>query len=82
MDLFIESIEGGRYLVATGSADNRSVFKDQRNQTKTFHSISQIKEQFADQSFGKVMLKQSTPYDEMCGMASMTGPLELEINWR
>lgn len=82
MDLFIESLEGGRYLVASGNAEQRSLVVDQQHRAKTFHSLGQIREQFADQAIDRVMLKQSTPYDEMCGLESSHGPDEVELNWR
>ncbi|MFC3094979.1 NADH-quinone reductase [Alteromonas sediminis] len=82
MNLFIESIEGGTYLVAFDDGEARQYIRDNHSRPKAFHCISEIKSHFSGQQFDKVWLKQNTPYDEMCGMEAGTEKLEIEIDWR
>jgi len=81
MNLFIESIEGGTYLAALEHGDQRDFLRDQHSKTMTFHCLSEIRAHLSGQKFDRVMLKQSTPYDEMCGLESSSGKLEMEIDW-
>ena len=81
MNLFIESIEGGTYLVALDKGSSREYLKDNHHRPKSFHCISEIKAHFSGTHFDKVWLKQNTPYDEMCGMDNSNEKLEIEIDW-
>lgn len=81
MNLYIESLEGGNYLVSTGDESQRTLLRDNRERPKMFHCLTEIREHFGNNSFQKVWLKQSTPYEEMVGQRSSQDPLELEIDW-
>jgi hypothetical protein len=81
MNLFIESIEGGTYLAAYEQGNQRDYLRDRNSKTLTFHCISEIKNHLAGQEFERVTLRQSTPYDEMCGQSMGGESLELEIEW-
>ena len=81
MNLFIESIEGGTYLAAFEQNNQRDYLKDRNHNTLTFHCISEIKTFLAGRSFERVTLRQSTPYDEMCGQSMGGESLELELEW-
>lgn len=81
MNLYIESIEGGNYLAATGNNNQRDLVRDNRSSPKTFHCLSEIKTHFSATQFDQVWLKQSTPYEEMCGQTDDPSALELEIKW-
>ncbi|WP_100656777.1 DUF6482 family protein [Alteromonas flava] len=81
MNLFIESIEGGTYLVALENGSQRAVVMDNTSKPLVFHCLNEIRAHFANESFGKVTLKQATPYEEMCGMDAGSEPLEMEIDW-
>lgn len=82
MNLYIESLEGGNYIVATGDADSQTLLRDNHERPKLFHCLTEIREHFANNSFQKVWLKQTTPYEEMVGQSGTQGPLELELDWR
>lgn len=47
----------------------------------TFHCLSEIKTHLSGRQFDRVMLKQSTPYDEMCGLDAGSEKLEMELDW-
>lgn len=81
MNLFIESIEGGTYLVALESNGNREYLRDSTARPLAFHCLSEIKHHLSNKHFEKVWLKQNTPYDEMCGMETSNEKLEMEIDW-
>lgn len=81
MNLFIESIEGGTYLAALESGNQRDFLRDNNQKPKTFHCINEIRDHLSGQQFERVTLKQSTPYDEMCGMVPLSQSLEIEIEW-
>ena len=81
MNLYIESIEGGTFIAGTGEDSMQTQLKDKYRDSANFQSISEIKEQLADQNFDKVWLKQNTPYDEMCGTHEPEGKLLLELDW-
>ena len=81
MNLFIESIEGGTYLAATGDGQQRDYIRCNKNMPRAFHCLNEIKEHLNGQEFEKVWLKQSTPYEEMCGLDSADYNLEMEIDW-
>ncbi|MEW9799139.1 DUF6482 family protein [Alteromonas sp. CYL-A6] len=81
MNLYIESIEGGDYLVATGDTESRTVLMDASARPRKFHCLSEIKAHFHNQPFHQVWLKQTTPYEEMVGQPASTSTLELEIAW-
>lgn len=82
MNLFIESIEGGKYIAGIGESKATQFLRDSYRDSASFQSISDIKEQLAGQEFEKVYLKQNTPYDEMCGSATYDDKLMLELEWR
>ncbi|GMM69448.1 hypothetical protein MTsDn1_27430 [Alteromonas sp. MTD1] len=81
MNLYIESLEGGNYLVSTGNGATRTLVRDSKEQPKTFHCINEIKEHFYAQEFEHVWLRQNTPYEEMVGQHQQPGALELEIDF-
>ena len=81
MNLFIESIEGGTYLAALERGNQRDFLRDNNLKPKTFHCINEIRDHLSGQQFERVTLKQSTPYDEMCGMDPLSQSLEIEIEW-
>ena len=59
MNLFIESIEGGTYLVAFDDGESRQYIRDNHSRPKSFHCISEIKSHFSGKQFDKVWLKQN-----------------------
>ncbi len=81
MNLYIESLEGGNYLAATGIGANRTLVRDNKSQPKSFHCLNEIREHFNTKDFEHVWLRQSTPYEEMVGQTDHPGALELEIEW-
>ncbi|WP_189408065.1 DUF6482 family protein [Alteromonas halophila] len=81
MNLYIESLEGGNYLVATGNDENKTLLRDSHERPVMFHCLTEIKSYFGDSTFDKVWLTQTTPYEEMIGQSNTEGPLELEIDW-
>ena len=81
MNLFIESIEGGTYLAAFEQGNQRDFLRDKNSKPMTFHCLSEIKSHLSGRNFDKVMLKLSTPYDEMCGLDTRNEKLEMEIDW-
>ncbi len=44
MNLFIESIEGGTYLAATGDGQQRDYIRCNKNMPRAFHCLNEIKE--------------------------------------
>lgn len=81
MNLHIESIEGGTYLASIIDGDQHELVRDNHNQPLSFHCLNEIKAHFGSRSFEQVWLKQSTPYDEMCGLQVSNEKLELLIDW-
>ena len=81
MNLFIESIEGGTYLAALENGNQRDFLRDGNLKPKTFHCINEIRDHLSGQQFERVTLRQSTPYDEMCGMDGIPQSLEIELEW-
>ena len=82
MNLYIESLEGGYFVVATGNDESQQPLMDGSGKPKTFNSIDQIRSYYTDKDFDKVWLKQCTPYDEMVGQADNTEKtLDVEIAW-
>lgn len=82
MNLYIESIEGGMYIAGTGREKATSFLRDSYRNASVFQSITDIREQVSSEHFDKVYLKQSTPYDEMCGCDKNDEKLMIELNWR
>ncbi|WP_395341544.1 DUF6482 family protein [Ningiella sp. W23] len=82
MNLFIESIEGGTYLAGIGDQHATEYLVDEYRGGKQFQSLSDIKEQLSGRAFDRVLLRQNTPYDEMCGSQSPCDKLEIELEWR
>ena len=82
MNLFIESIEGGMYIAGIGSDKPSTFLKDEYRDRRSFQSISDIKDQVSGKQFDKVLLKQNTPYDEMCGSSMCDDKLMIELEWR
>lgn len=81
MNLFIESIEGGTYLVGTGDEHATEYLRDEYRDSKQFQSISDIRDQLSGRTFEKVWLRQNTPYDEMCGSDTHDDKLIIELEW-
>lgn len=81
MKLLIESIEGGTYLATVMDNEEKKLVRDNTDKPKTFHSLSEIKTHFNRSKFEEVWLKQSTPYDEMCGLDEKHEKLEMLIDW-
>lgn len=81
MNLYIESIEGGNYLAATGLGTSRTLVRDKTSRPKTFHCLNEIKDHFNTKEFEHVWLRQTTPYEEMVGQTDVPDALELEIDW-
>ncbi|MFT4653933.1 MAG: hypothetical protein ACJA0G_001819 [Kangiellaceae bacterium] len=81
MNLFIESIEGGTFVAGIGELRAEKQLRDKYRNSTNFQSIREIKEQLAGQKFEKVWLKQSTPYDEMCGTHEPEEKLMMELDW-
>lgn len=81
MKLFIESIEGGTYLAAVGENNNQCLVRDNNDKAVAFSCIEQIKLYFVNTEFEQVWLKQTTPYDEMCGADENQEKLKMQINW-
>lgn len=81
MDLLIESIEGGTYLASIRDGERNYYVYDEDNRPKAFHCINEIKTFLANDSFEKVWLKETAPYDEMCGMDAYKPPVPMEIDW-
>ncbi len=82
MNLFIESIEGGTFVAGIGDKSIEKVLRDEYRDSCNFQSLADIRTQLEGQEFSKVWLKQSTPYDEMCGSAETNDKLMIELNWR
>lgn len=81
MNLYIESIEGGNYVVETGDGDSRKTVMKSDGKPKTFHCLTEVRTYFENTDFDKVWLRQITPYEEMVGSTSDNGPLEIELEW-
>ena len=81
MDLHIESIEGGTYLASIQDGERRYYVFDEANKPKAFHCLTEIKEYLSQDRFEKVFLKETAPYDEMCGQETHAGAHEMEIDW-
>jgi len=81
MNLYIESIEGGTFVAGTGEDSAEKMLRDSNGKIRNFQSIRDIKEVVAGQGFGKIWLKQNTPYDEMCGSPEPEQKLMLELDW-
>jgi hypothetical protein len=47
----------------------------------TFDCLNEIKAHLHHKRFDEVWLKQSTPYDEMCGLDDKREKLEMLIEW-
>ena len=82
MNLFIESIEGGTYIAGIGESSIETYLKDSYNNSRQFQCINTIKQQVEGKQFDKIWLKQTTPYDEMCGLEASNEPLIIELEWR
>ncbi len=81
MNLYIESIEGGSYLVATGDVQNQQLLMAEEGKPRTFHCLTEIRSHFEGKQFDKVWLRQTTPYEEMVGQYSKDTCLDMEIDW-
>ncbi|WP_218311344.1 DUF6482 family protein [Alteromonas antoniana] len=81
MNLYIESIEGGNYVVATGEPDSQQPLMVAEGKPRTFHCLNEIRTHFEGKSFSKVWLRQATPYEEMVGQTSQDTTLDMEIDW-
>lgn len=81
MKLHIESIEGGTYIASTFENNQYQLVRNNGNEPITFHCLNEIKQHFSHTTFEQVWLKQSTPYDEMCGLSEDHEKLELLIDW-
>lgn len=81
MNLFIESIEGGTFVAGIGELCAEKQLRDKYRNSTNFQSIREIKEQLSGQKFEKIWLKQSTPYDEMCGTNEPEEKLMMELDW-
>ncbi|MFQ3190032.1 MAG: hypothetical protein ACI936_001162 [Paraglaciecola sp.] len=81
MKLYIESIEGGTYLASIGEVEKQDMVRDRNNEPMTFHCLNEIKVHLNQKYFDEVWLKQSTPYDEMCGLDDKHEKLEMLIDW-
>ena len=82
MKLYIESIEGGTYLAAVAEQEQRNLIRDRAKNPMIFHCLNEIKEHLNHSHFEQVWLKQSTPYDEMCGLDNKHEKLEMLIEWQ
>jgi len=82
MNLYIDSIEGGTYLAGMGDTHPTEYLKDEYRDSMQFQSLSDLKEQTSNRQFEKVILRQNTPYDEMCGSEEQKESLTIELNWR
>lgn len=80
MNAYIESIEGGNYLVATGDDCSRTLVFNENKRPKVFHCLEEIRVYFANQHFKNVWLTQSTPYDEMVGQPHLKTQLVIKIS--
>lgn len=81
MNLYIESIEGGTYLASVGEKENQNIVRDRNDDPMAFDCLNEIKLHLNNQHFNEVWLKQSTPYDEMCGLDDKSEKLEMLIDW-
>jgi hypothetical protein len=84
MKLYIESIEGGTYLASEGEGkaeDKQNIVRDRNNIPMTFDCLNEIKVHLNHKRFDEVWLKQTTPYDEMCGLDDKQEKLEMLIDW-
>ena len=81
MKLYIESIEGGTYLASVAEKDKQEIVRDRHNEPMTFHCLNEIKVHLNHKHFDEVWLKQSTPYDEMCGSDEKSEKLEILLDW-
>lgn len=81
MNLFIESIEGGTYVAGYGEEKADTLLRDKKTKSLSFLCINSIKQQTQGTNFEKVWLKQSTPYEEMCGLKSSDESLSIELAW-
>ena len=81
MNLYIESIEGGTYLASVGEKENQNIVRGRNNTPMAFDCLNEIKLHLNHKHFDEVWLKQSTPYDEMCGLDDKSEKLEMLIDW-
>lgn len=81
MNLYIESIEGGTYLASLGEKEKQDIVRGRNNEPMTFDCLNEIKVHLNHKNFNEVWLKQSTPYDEMCGLDDKHEKLEMLIDW-
>ena len=81
MNLYIESIEGGNYVVTTGESDTQQPLMKAEGKPYTFHCLNEIRNHFEGRSFDKVWLRQATPYEEMVGQTCRDTTLDMEIDW-
>ncbi len=82
MDLYIESIEGGTYLVKKVSGDHSQIIKNNNDKPLTFNSLEEIRSYFAETPLEHVWLTQSTPYEEMVGLESNGESMKIELDWK
>lgn len=81
MNLYIESLEGGSYVVATGELDTRQPLIKANGEPHTFQCLNEIRNHFEGRTFNKVWLRQTTPYEEMVGQTCHDTTLDMEIDW-
>ncbi len=82
MDLHIESIEGGTYLVREVNGEHSRIIKNHHDKPLTFNSLNEIRNYFARTQPEHVWLTQSTPYEEMVGLESNLEPMRIELDWK
>ncbi|WP_086929889.1 DUF6482 family protein [Agarilytica rhodophyticola] len=83
MVLNIESHEGNIYLanIQKHSQGEKHYISDSSGLPVKFRTISHIKKHCEKQTFENVWLIQNTPYDEMIGLESATGPTRMPLHW-
>lgn len=82
MNLYLESLEGGFFVAATGNENEKTVIKDDSGKPRTYNSMEQVRAHFSGKDFDKVWLRQCTPYDEMVGQpADQEKSLDVEVEW-
>ncbi|MCW8107184.1 DUF6482 family protein [Alteromonas ponticola] len=82
MDLHIESIEGGIYLVSKVDGESGEIIRNDNDKPLSFHSLDEIKSYFANTQINQVWLMQTTPYEEMVGLASSPEPMKMKLDWK
>ncbi|NMH61341.1 DUF6482 family protein [Alteromonas ponticola] len=82
MELHIESIEGGIYLVKKVNGEVCQIVKNDKDMPLTFHSLEEIKSHFANVQIEHAWLTQSTPYEEMVGLESTREPMKIKLEWK